>query len=107
MLEPVEDEERNREFAWWQPDQDASDTLPGHANTLLECAERGRRNQNAMSSATGLLLQGGCRVTGLCIDHEIGANSLGVGQLAIIDVNRADEQSIRRQGCAAVSLIRL
>jgi hypothetical protein len=30
-----------------------------------------------------------------------------VGQLAIIDVNRADEQSIRRQGCAAVSLIPL
>jgi hypothetical protein len=43
----------NREFAWRQPDQDASATLPGHANTLLECAERGRSNQNAVSSAAG------------------------------------------------------
>src|ERR1039457_5597136 len=48
-------EQRNREFAWRQPDQDARATLPGHANTLLECAERGRSNQNAVSSAAGLL----------------------------------------------------
>src|ERR1700683_653200 len=47
-------EERDGEFARRQPDQDASATLPGHANALLECGERGRRNQNAMSSATGL-----------------------------------------------------
>src|ERR1700686_4361023 len=52
-------EERNREFAWRQPDQNASATLPGHANALLECDERGRRDQNAMSSAAGFLLQSG------------------------------------------------
>ena len=46
-----------------------------------------------MSSAAGLLLQGGGRVAGLGIDHEIGAKALGVGELAIIDVDRADEQS--------------
>ena len=86
-------EERNREFARRQPDQDASAALAGHANALLECDERGRRNQNAMSSAAGLLLHGGCRVAGLGVDHEIGAKALGVGELAVIDVDRADEES--------------
>ena len=86
-------EERNREFAWWQADQDASATLPGHANALLECDERRRRNQNAMSSAAGRLLDGGCRVSGLGIDHEIGAEALGMGQLAVINVDGANEQS--------------
>src|SRR6202140_5700667 len=61
-------EQRNREFAWRQPDQDASATLAGHANALLERGQRRSRNQNAMSSAAGLLLQGGCRVAGLGID---------------------------------------
>src|SRR5664279_2516451 len=86
-------EERNREFAWWQPDQHASPELPGHGHALLKCAEGGRRNQNAMGSATGLLLQGGCRVISLGVDHEIGANSLGMGQFPIIDVDRTNEQS--------------
>src|SRR5664279_3795859 len=47
----------------------------------------------AMGSTTGLLLQGGCRVISLGVDHEIGANSLGMGQFPIIDVDRTNEQS--------------
>src|ERR1700686_2978049 len=69
-------EERDREFARWQSDQDAQSALPGHANALVECAERWRRDQNAMRSAAGLLLHGGCWVAGLGIDHEIGAKAL-------------------------------
>src|SRR5271165_5575567 len=80
-------EERNWKFAWRQTDQDARAALPRHANALLERDQRGRCNQNAMSSSTGFLLQGGCRVAGLRVDHEIGAYSLGVGQLAIVDVD--------------------
>src|ERR1035438_4608834 len=63
-------EERNREFAWRQPDQHASPELPGHSHALLKCAEGGRRNQNAMGSTTGLLLQGGCRVISLGVDRS-------------------------------------
>src|ERR1700687_2583957 len=77
-------EQWNRELAWRQPDQDTGPTLPGHANSLLKCGKRRRRNQNAMSSATSLFLQGGCRVASLGVDHEIGANLLGVGRLAVM-----------------------
>src|ERR1700722_8721375 len=44
-------EQWNRELAWRQTDQHTSPALPGHANSLFECGQRGRRNQNAMSSA--------------------------------------------------------
>src|ERR1700674_1809383 len=57
-------EEWNRELAWRQPDQHTSPALPGHANSLLKCGERGRRNQNPMSSAASFLLQGGRRIAG-------------------------------------------
>jgi hypothetical protein len=46
-----------------------------------------------MSSAASLLLQGTCCVADLGIDHEIGAKALGVGELAVIDVDGANEQS--------------
>ncbi len=58
-------EKRDREFAWRQPHQHAGATLAGHADALFECAERGRRNQNAMCSAAGFLLHGGCRIARL------------------------------------------
>src|SRR5271166_3032668 len=54
-------EQRNREFAWRQPDQHASATLPSHTNALRECAERRSCDQNAMSSAAGLFLHRSCR----------------------------------------------
>ena len=53
--------ERDRKFARRQTDQHASATFPGHADALFECAERGRCNQNAMSSAAGRLLDSRCR----------------------------------------------
>src|ERR1700694_5835521 len=84
-------EERNWEFTWRQPDQHASAKLPGHANALLECDQRRRGNQNTMSSAAGRLLHRGCRVSRLGIDHEIGTKARGMGQLAIVDVDCADE----------------
>src|ERR1700683_2761460 len=62
-------EERNREFARRQPDQDAGATLPRHATSLLECGERGCRNQNAMRAAASLLLHGGRRIASLRIDY--------------------------------------
>src|SRR5208282_4358593 len=83
-------EERNWEFAWRQPDQNTSATLTGHANALLECDERRRSNQNGMSSATGRLLYSGCRVSSLGVDHEIGAETRSMSQLAVIDVDCAD-----------------
>src|SRR5580700_1061735 len=86
-------EERNWKFAWRQPDQHASAKLPGHANALLECDERRRGNQNTMSSAAGRLLDSGCRISSLGIDDEIGTQARGVGQLAIVDVDCADEES--------------
>src|SRR5580704_3549159 len=88
-------EERNWEFARRQPDQHASAKLPGHASTLLECDQRRRGNQNTMSSAAGRLLDSGCRISSLGIDHEVGTKARGMGQLAIVDVDCADEQSHR------------
>src|ERR1700676_4202993 len=84
-------EERNWEFTRRQPDQDASAKLPGHAHALLECDERRRRYQNTVSSAAGRLLHRGCRVSSLGIDYEVGAKARGVGQLAIVNVDCADE----------------
>ena len=52
-------EERNRKLAWRQPDEDASTAPSGHAQSLLECDQRGSRNQNAMSSAAGSFLHRG------------------------------------------------
>ena len=98
-------EERNREFAWGQSDQDASTTLPGHTDALLECNERRRRNQNAMGSAAGRLLDSGCRVSNLGIDHEIGTKVRGMGQVATaprssgpLSSNRPFRRPRRRRG---------
>src|ERR1035438_2101594 len=46
-----------------------------------------------MSSAAGRLLYSGCRISSLGIDHEIGTKARGVGQLAIVDVDCADEEA--------------
>ena len=44
-----------------------------------------------MSSAAGGLLNGSCRISSLGVDHEIGAKARGMGQLAIIYVDCANE----------------
>jgi hypothetical protein len=58
---------------------------------LLECDERRRGNQNTLSSAGGRLLYSGCRISSLGIDHEIGTKTRGMGQLAVVDVDCANE----------------
>ena len=57
--------QRDRKLAGWQTNQDASTVLPSRANALLECDQGGCRNHNAVSTATGFLSPGCCRVTGL------------------------------------------
>jgi hypothetical protein len=46
-----------------------------------------------MSSAAGLLPQDRHRVATPRIDYHIGAKALGVGELAVINVDRADKES--------------
>ena len=83
-------EQRDRELARRQPDQNACAALAGHANALPERAERGRGDQHAMSAAAGRLFHRGRRVASLGIDHEIRAEALGVRELAVVDVDRTD-----------------
>src|ERR1700733_1194883 len=84
-------EQWNGKFAGRQSDQDTSAALPRHPNTLLECDQRRSRNQNAMGSASGLLLHDGCRVSRFRIDHRVGADLLGMNQLGIVYIDGADE----------------
>jgi hypothetical protein len=49
-------------------------------NALLDCVERRRCNQNVMRSSSGL-----------GIDHEVGTKMRGMGQLAVVDFDDANE----------------
>jgi hypothetical protein len=60
-------------------------------NALLDCVERRRCNQNVMSSSSGRLLDSGSRISGLGIDHEVGTKMRGMGQLAVVDFDDANE----------------
>ena len=46
-----------------------------------------------MRAAAGGLLDGRRRVAGLGVDDEVGAEPLGVRQLAVVDVDGADLQA--------------
>ena len=80
----------NGKIARRQSDQNAGTALARHADALLERAERGCGDQDAVGAAAGALLDRLGRVAVLGIDHEIGTHLLGQRELAVIDVDRAD-----------------
>ncbi len=56
----------------------------------LKSSQRGSRDQNAICAAAGSFFHRSNRIIRLGIDDEISAELFGVGELAIIHVNRAN-----------------
>jgi len=86
-------EKRGGKFSRWQTDEHTRPVFAGHFHTLFKCAERWRRDHDSMSPATRFLLQGGNGIAIPGIDHHISPQMPGVGQFAVIDVNRTNTES--------------
>ena len=86
-------EQRRWEFTGRQAHEHAGAPFARHAHPLFEGGERGGGDQNAMRPAAGPLFDGRHGVARAGIDGELGAQFAGMGELAVINVNRADVES--------------